>query len=114
MGFRISVLSLCVSLLFATLGNAHGNEEHVMGTVTNVSENSITVKTRSNDTVTVHVVPETEFLKSGAKAKITDLKVGDRVVIHTRKVGDKLQAHTVRFGGSSHQHRAAENSGGNR
>jgi len=71
-----------------------------MGTVTKISDNSITVTTKTNATVTVTIVPETEFMKASSPAKVSDLKVGDRVVIHARKVDDKLQAHTVKFGAS--------------
>jgi hypothetical protein len=39
---------------------AHGNEKHVMGTVTSISENSITVETTSKKTVTVTVSSTTK------------------------------------------------------
>ena len=94
---RVVVFSLLISL-FAVSVHAHGNMQHVKGTVTQISNNSITVKTAANAVVTVMVVPETEFLKRDSPAKITDLQVGDRVVIHTMKDGDKLLAHTVKFG----------------
>ena len=96
-------LAVAIALLtFCGLGLAHGNEEHVMGRVTKVSEKSITVETQNKKTVVVEVTPETEFQRSGAKASVNDLKIGDRVVIHARKNGEELEAHTVRFG-ASHQ-----------
>lgn len=96
----ISIAVLCV----AVVTWAHGNETHVMGTVTAISTNSITVQSTGKEakTTTVAVLSSTKFLKSGAGASITDLKVGDRVVIHAKPNGDKLEAVTVEFGKMSH------------
>ena len=94
---RVVVFSLLISL-FAVSVHAHGNMQHVVGTVIQVSSDSITVKTTASAVVTVSVGPSTEFTRGDSPAKITDLKVGDRVVIHAMKDGDKLLAHTVKFG----------------
>ena len=96
----ISIAVLCVTVVTW----AHGNETHVMGTVTKISANSITVRTaaRTHKMVTVFIVPSTKFLKSGAEASLKDLKVDDRVVIHAKPNGDKLEADTVEFGKSPH------------
>lgn len=95
---RILVLLACLSLAAAGLW-AHGGEEHVIGTVTQVSANSIVVKTAAKAPVTVAVAPATKFIKSKAAAKVTDLNVGDRVVIHAIEGEDeKLTADTVEFG----------------
>jgi hypothetical protein len=85
-------------LLLVPLALAHGNEEHVMGTVTKISVSSITVQTTTNQTVQVAVNEKTKFDKSGQSATLHDLAVGDRVVIHAGKSGNKLTAHTVKFG----------------
>ena len=85
-------------VFIASLAFAHGNEEHVMGTVAKISSNSITVQTTNNETKEVAVTDKTTFENAGAPAKLDDLKVGDRVVIHADKQGNKLVAHTVRFG----------------
>jgi hypothetical protein len=76
---------------------AHGKEQHVMGTVTAMSDNSITVQT-AKETVTVYTMTETNFVKSGSAASMKDLKIGDRVVIHAGKMDDKLMANEVDFG----------------
>ena len=88
------------TLLFAlsTMVFAHGNEKHVMGKVTTVSDNSITVETTAKQSVTVEVNDKTKFEKNGAPATLKDLKAGDKVVIHADPSGDKLIAHEVRFG----------------
>jgi hypothetical protein len=94
---RILIFVAGISL-FAALAFAHGGEEHVIGTVTKVAQDSITVKTTANKTVTVTVAPETKFIKSKAAAKIGDLSVGNRVVIHAKEIAEgKLVADTVEF-----------------
>jgi putative ribosome biogenesis GTPase RsgA len=93
---RIFVLIFCVSLM-AAAALAHGGEEHVLGTVTKVAQDSITVKT-AKSVVTVAVVPATTFTKGKLAAKITDLNVGDRVVIHAKESTEgKLVADTVQL-----------------
>ena len=89
-----------VTLLFVlSLGAlAHGKEKHVMGTVTNISENSITVETTAKKSVSVEVTDKTKFEKSGSPATIKDLKVGDKVVVHADVSDNKLVANEVRFG----------------
>jgi hypothetical protein len=77
---------------------AHGTEQHIMGTVTGMTDTSITVQTTAKDPITVYVTPETKYEKDGAASAMKDLKVGDRVVIHAAKMGEKLMAHEVRFG----------------
>ena len=89
-----------VALLFAlsAMALAHGREKHVMGKVTNISENSITVETTAEKSVTVDVSGKTKFEQSGAAATLNDLKVGDKVVIHADVADDKLVADEVHFG----------------
>ena len=89
-----------VTLLFALSlwALAHGNEKHVMGKVTSISDSSITVETTAKKSVTVEVSGKTKFEKSGASSTLEDLKVGDKVVIHADVLGDKLFAHEVHFG----------------
>jgi hypothetical protein len=91
------ILLVAIVVLATGLASAHGTDQHVMGTVTAKSDNSITVQT-SKDIVTVYAMAETKFVKSGVPASIKDLKVGDRVVIHAGKMNNKLMAHEVRFG----------------
>ena len=94
---RLLVLVVCISLA-AMATFAHGGEEHVMGTVTKVTANSITVKTTAKDPVTVGVVPATKFMMGKMAMTIDGLKVGDRVVIHaTEPTEGTLVADTVDF-----------------
>jgi len=90
--------TLTLLLALASLSFAHGNAKHLMGTVTAVSPDSITVKTTKGVTTMVTFTPETKFAKSGAPATAKDLKTGDRVVIEGDDDNGRLRAESVRFG----------------
>src|SRR5476651_752198 len=94
---RILILVACISMI-AGAALAHGGEEHVIGTVSKVTPDSITVKTTANKMVTVGVVPATKFTMGKMAMKIDGLKVGDRVVIHAKEPKEgTLVADTVDF-----------------
>ena len=92
----LAVFALMLAL--SAIAFAHGNEKHVMGTVTSISDSSITVETTAKNSVTVEVSDKTKFEKSGVAATLKDLKVGDKVVIHAGVSGGKLVANEVHFG----------------
>ncbi len=95
---RKFALLICLAL-FAGVAFAHGNLQHVMGTVTKISQDSLTVQTTAKATVEVQIVSETTFTKGNASASVNDVHIGDRVVIHAMPVpGGKLMAHTVQVG----------------
>ena len=93
-----TVAVVTLLLVFSVVGLAHEKGRHVMGTVTSISDTSITVETTAKKSVTVEVNDKTKFEKSGAPATLKDLKVGDKVVIHAGVSGDKLVANEVHFG----------------
>src|SRR5271167_4233331 len=94
-----SALMLILAFSLVTLATlAHGTDKHVLGTVTKITDSEITVQAQDGSLQVVKIAPDTSFVKSGASAKIKDLKVGDRVVIHAKPVGSDLIAHEVRFG----------------
>lgn len=101
-------LTLCLSLvLFAAVVFAHGSEEHLMGTVTKITDKSITVEDKDKKTTEVSTTAETKCMKDEATAALKDVKMGDRVVVHARKSGDKLVATMVKIGAapaSAHKH----------
>lgn len=106
-----SLVVLLTIVFVMTIAIAHGNEQHVIGTVTAIESNSITVKTTAGKLVTVQLDSKTQFTKGNATAALADLKVGDKGVIHAKKDHDKLVAHTVKFGAmqtgdtsAGHQH----------
>jgi len=95
-----SLIAIWMLLLLVVSASAHGDEQHVMGTVTKVDGLNITVKTHDGSLKTVMVTDETKYLKSGSTAKLEDVKVGDRVVIHAKKMDDMLHATEVKIGGA--------------
>jgi len=86
-------LLLCASVLL----HAHGGMIHVMGTVTGMTDKSVTVETTDKKTVEVLFADTTTFVNGSKPADRKELKIGDRVVIHAVKVKDSLEAHEVRF-----------------
>jgi len=77
---------------------AHGNMEHILGTVTAVSEHSVTVKTTAGVSKTVEVAAGTKVMKSDAAGTLKDVHVGDRVAIHAGNHDGKLQAEEIKIG----------------
>jgi hypothetical protein len=70
-----------------------------MGTVTAMTDSSITVDTVKHTSVTVDIDPTTKFTKGDAEVSRKDLKVGDRVAIDAKESGDKkLVGVAVRLG----------------
>lgn len=110
---RVLVLFVCISLA-AVGAMAHGGEEHVIGTVSKLTPDSITVKTTANKMVTVGVVPATTFMMGKMAMKIDGLKVGDRVVIHAKEpkegtlVADTVEYSTPKAAPATASHAAAK------
>jgi Domain of unknown function (DUF5666) len=71
---RLLTILLCVGLL-----HAHGDP--IMGTVTAVTSDTVTVKDKDNKSVVIMLEKGTKFLINDKAAKKSDLKVGTRVVI---------------------------------
>ncbi|MGO9275545.1 MAG: DUF5666 domain-containing protein [Terriglobia bacterium] len=97
---EFAVLAIYAILVLPASMLAHGNEQHVMGTVAKIEAASITVKTTDGGMTTVMIVPDTKFVKGTSAASQKDLKVGDRVVIHAKPEGSMLHATEVRIGES--------------
>ena len=99
-GFRKGAASLALFLLLASIQMAfgHGGMEHVMGTVSKVSDQSVTVETAAKKTIEVSLNSKTKYTRNDKNAGASDLKVGDRVMIEAKKVNEKLVAETVKLG----------------
>jgi hypothetical protein len=95
--YRNLAVCLFIIALASNLAFAHGGEKHVMGHVTAIAANSITVETTSHEIQNVQITSQTKFVKGGKPASVSELKVGDRVVIHAKPSGEKLQATEVTF-----------------
>ncbi|HLV85866.1 MAG TPA: DUF5666 domain-containing protein [Candidatus Sulfotelmatobacter sp.] len=96
-----SLVAIWMLVILAVSAWAHGDEQHVMGTVSKVDGMNIIVKTQDGSLKTVMVTDETKYLKSGSSATLEDVKVGDRVVIHAKKMDDMLHATEVKIGAAN-------------
>ena len=97
---KSSRVLICVLLLNA-LTFAHGGMEHVLGTVTGITDHSLSVKTSEGAVTTVEFDGETKFLKGDTPATVKDVQVGSRVVIHAHKHDNELHAAEVKIGTGS-------------
>lgn len=95
------LVNLAVLLTFLSLGAfAHDGAHGMKGTVTAISDNTMTIETIAKKSETIHFDAKTAFTKSGSTATVKDLKVGDRVVIEAHDMSGKMHAVKVRFGKS--------------
>ena len=96
------VIVVLALMLGPAIAFAHNGVEHVMGTVTAVTDTSITVDTVKHTSVTVLINPSTTFSNNDAKASLKDLKGGQRVVINAKENADKkLVGVSVKWGANS-------------
>ncbi len=83
---RRTLLAVMVALVLAGgVAFAHGNAEHVRGTVTNVSDTAITVQVSAKQTRTVTINAKTMVMKGDAHLSVKDVQVGDRVILDVDK-----------------------------
>ena len=99
---QVALLAIVSLALLPTIATAHGGEEHVTGTVTKISDISVTVKTTAGKTVEVGFDAKmTTYERSKQPIQKTDIKVGDKIVIHAMEVKEKLVAHSVELGAAT-------------
>jgi hypothetical protein len=73
------ILGLVFAALLLNVGvYAHGNNDHIQGVVSQISDAGITVQLANKTSKTVTLAAQTTFEKSGRPAALRDLKVGDR------------------------------------
>ena len=96
---QVALLAIVSLALLPTIATAHGGEEHVTGTVTKISDTSVTVKTTAGKTVEVAFDAKmTTYERAKQPIQKTDIKVGDRGVIHAMEVNEQMVAHSVEVG----------------
>ncbi|GKS57109.1 hypothetical protein YTPLAS18_06360 [Nitrospira sp.] len=87
----------CTFLLTAVPAHAHGTGEHIMGTVTAVSETQLDITTQKGQAMSVRVTEKTEFRPRGKDTTATRPQVGDRVVVEATGKGADMTATEVLF-----------------
>jgi hypothetical protein len=79
--FKKSIVSALTTVLFVGMLLAHGNATHLMGTVTAVGKDSVTIQDKDGKSVVVTLEKDTKYFKAKKPATTADMKVGTRVVI---------------------------------
>jgi hypothetical protein len=85
-------------LIVAPVLDAHGGHDHVLGTVTAVTETRLDVKTGDGKVMTIRLTGETKYEKDKKPATLKDVKAGLRVVVDADNDKDSLVAKDVKIG----------------
>ena len=100
---KVRIAAIFLVLVFAAAVYAHGDKVHVMGTLTKVSAEVVSVKTADGKMVDVKLASTTIYIlrdgktKDGTPAKFADLAAGQKVIIHATPKGTDLIADEVKF-----------------
>lgn len=97
MAKRSGALTIFMVVVFHALVFAHGDETHVMGTVSALDAQRVVIETKEGKTTSILLNKETKYRKGQTAATGADLKVGNRVVVHTTGKGNTLTASEIRF-----------------
>ena len=97
----IVVIALAGALFIPTVARAHENDKTVMGTVSSIDGNNLTVKTAEGKSVMVMMDAKTKITKGTTKLAATALKIGDRVVAAGPEDKSMIMAETVKVGAAS-------------
>lgn len=99
----ITTKILTVVLALAPAVFAHGGFDHVIGTVVQSSNTTLTVKTTKGN-VDVKLDDKTEISKGDQKALPADLKPGLRVIVDIPEGSKDKPAHSVKIGAAAAAH----------
>ena len=87
-----------VLLIFALVpAFAHGDFDHIRGTVVKVANNVLSIKT-TKGTVEVKLDNHTDLTRNDRKAQLIDLKRDARVIVDVPKGNKELVAYSVKIG----------------
>src|SRR5437870_11202439 len=93
--FKRFIACLASVLMFAGFVPAQsGTTTHLMGTVTAVKPDTVTIKMQDGKSEMVMLEKTTKFMKDEKPAKSADLKVGDSVMINA-KMDTKMKMYTA-------------------
>ena len=90
---------IIVTLLFSLpiLAGAHGSATHVLGTVTEASNDQVTIQTPKGKKVTIAFSPDTILQQNGITTDTARPQVGSRLIAEAAKIKGKLVAVEVKF-----------------
>lgn len=106
--FKRLATSLIMILFVASLLAAHG--EPLLGTVTAVGKDTVTIKDKTGKSVVVMLEKNTKFLMNKKAVTLADLKVGNRVSIdaHMDTKMKMLSAEEVEIGAAASETKSAK------
>lgn len=84
---KFSFSAVACSILFTALVWAHGDNAHVMGTVTALGEDHVVVMTPKGKSVSLAFHPEIVFQQNGIHVEEVRPQVGDRLVAEVSNQG---------------------------
>jgi hypothetical protein len=84
------------AILVVSVGlvSAHGNNEHVMGTITAINGDHVTIQTQDGKSQMVMLAKTTKYFIDKKTAKAADMKVGSRVVVDV-KMDPKMKMYSA-------------------
>ena len=91
---QLALVLVCIGALAYGV-SAHGNNDHVRGVVTQITETAISVQVSSGVVKTLTLGSHSTFEKGGKRMQRTDVAVGDRVVVDVAK--GSSEAGLIRF-----------------
>lgn len=95
---RIVLATLVLALLVPAAAFAHPGHEHkLMGTITAVDGNKVSMTTTEGKAATFEVTPTTSFKRGKQKGSQADLKVGLRIVVNAGDGAEPLKAKEVQY-----------------
>lgn len=97
MKHAISFFLIIMFLNFPSFIFAHGDALHIMGTVTETTQERIVVTTPKGESVTLMIREKTIFQQDGITTNTARPAVGDRVVAEAEKEAGHLVADEIRF-----------------
>ena len=93
----LALIVITTILSLPLVVGAHGSVIHVLGTVTETTNDKVTVKTPRGKIVTIYFVTDTIFQQNGVTSSDTRPKVGDRLIAEAANIEGKLVAVEVKF-----------------
>ena len=100
---QVGILVLLMAATVPGIAAAHGEGQHVFGTITALDRAVIRVLTIEGKTVSIHTVAETKYRNKGRRGGGNVPKIGDRVAVDVTEKDGKLMATEVQFSSSAKQ-----------
>lgn len=95
---RLLLATLAVTVLVSASPLAHPGHDHkLMGTITAIDGNKVSMKTTEGKDTTFQVIPTTSFKRGKQKGAQSELKVGLRVVVNVGDGKEPLKAKDVQY-----------------